>query len=112
MPDKSAAQPEIKIKYLSDEPVKAPTFKSTYFKLGGSGFVQDMVVYISTKQDGSDKVDVEVLPDDKVVSTDKVWPVVAKPAFGLKPTDPKKPLWVAIKLNNQVKDTYEGFLVV
>ncbi|RFB81837.1 hypothetical protein B5K08_33540 [Rhizobium leguminosarum bv. trifolii] len=112
MPAKSDDQHDIDIKYLSDKPVKASSGKSTYFSVGGTGFIQGMVVYIARNSDGSEKVDVEVLPDAAAVSTDKLWPVVAKPAYGLDPTDPKKPLWVAIKLNNQFKDAYQGFLVV
>ncbi|PDT17762.1 hypothetical protein CO670_06240 [Rhizobium sp. J15] len=112
MPAKSGDQHEIDIKYLSDKLVKAATDKSTRFSLGGTGFISGMVVYIARNSDGTDEVEVEICPDTDAVSTSKLWPVIAKPAHGLKPTDPENPLWVAIKLNNQFKDAYQGFLVV
>ncbi|EJC83107.1 hypothetical protein Rleg4DRAFT_4847 [Rhizobium leguminosarum bv. trifolii WSM2297] len=112
MPAKSDDQHEIDIKYLSDNPVKAATDKSTRFSLGGTGFIQGMIVYIARNSDGTGKVAVEICPDPDAISTDKLWSVVATPAHGLDPTNSKDPLWVAVKLNNQFKDAYQGFLVV
>ncbi|MGO7539833.1 hypothetical protein ACC680_14735 [Rhizobium ruizarguesonis] len=112
MPAKSGDQHEIDIKYLSDNPVKAAIDKSTRFSLGGTGFIQGMIVYIAHNSDGTDEVAVEICPDPDAVSTDKLWSVVAKPAHGLVPTDAKNPLWVAVKLNSHFKDAYQGFLVV
>ncbi|MBY5778988.1 hypothetical protein [Rhizobium leguminosarum] len=105
-----------KIKRLDPETVVAPLLVRTPFKIIGSGFGEGMDVYVSAKEDGSERVDVEVLPDRSATSTDKVWPVVAQPALGAKPTDttkesPDPPLWVVIKLNGQ-KSAIQGFLIV
>ncbi|ACI57815.1 hypothetical protein Rleg2_4560 (plasmid) [Rhizobium leguminosarum bv. trifolii WSM2304] len=112
MPAKSDDQHKIDIKYLSDNPVKAATDKSTRFSLGGIGFIQGMIVYIARNADGTDEVAVEICPDPDAVNTDKLWSVVAKPAHGLDSTKSENPLWVAIKLKNQFKDAYQGFLIV
>ncbi|MBB4523812.1 UNVERIFIED_ORG: hypothetical protein M2435_003804 [Rhizobium sophorae] len=110
------AKTTLEIVRLDPKPVQAPLRTRTPFTLIGHGFGEGMEVYVSTKEDGSDRVDVEVLPDDSATSTDKVWPVVAKPALGAKPTDTtKKPrdsrLWIVIKLNGQ-KSAIQGFLIV
>ncbi|MBY5866343.1 hypothetical protein [Rhizobium leguminosarum] len=110
------ANPKVKIERLEPATVVAPLLVRTPFKIIGSGFGKGMDVYVSTKEDGSDRVDVEVLPDDSATSTDKVWPVVAQPALGAKPTDttkesPAPPLWVVIKLNGQ-KSAIQRFLIV
>ncbi|MCW1411020.1 hypothetical protein OLZ32_22380 [Rhizobium sp. 1AS11] len=113
MSAKSNIQLKAEIRRLDDEdPVEAPRGNHKHFKLIGIGFSQDMVVYISKNSDGSDKVDVEVVRDDSATSTDKVWPAVAKPALGVDPTDSKKPLWVAIKRNDQFENAYQGFIVI
>jgi hypothetical protein len=112
MPAKSNSQPKPNIKRLDEEPVEASKGNYKDFTLIGTDFRKGMVVYISTKADGSDKVDVEVLQNGSATSTDRRWPVVAKPALDVKSTDPKNPLWVAIKLNNQFEDAYQGFIVV
>ncbi|PDS76657.1 hypothetical protein [Rhizobium sp. L43] len=110
------AKTTLEIMRLDPKPVQAPLRTRTPFTLIGHGFGEGMDVYVSTKQDGSDKVDVEVLPDDSATSTDKVWPVIAIPALGAKPTEttkkpPDPPLWVVIKLNGQ-KSAIQGFLIV
>ncbi|RUV34824.1 hypothetical protein EOD29_31795, partial [Mesorhizobium sp. M1A.T.Ca.IN.004.03.1.1] len=75
-----------------------------------------MDVYVATKEDGTGRVNVEVLPDDSATTTDKVWPVIALPALGAKPTDttkqpPDPPLWVVIELNGQ-KSAIQKLLIV
>ncbi|ARO32989.1 hypothetical protein NXC14_PB00165 (plasmid) [Rhizobium sp. NXC14] len=110
------AKTTLQIVRLDPRPVQAPLRTRTPFTLIGHGFGEGMDVYVSTKQDGSDRVDVEVLRDDSATSTDKVWPVVAKPSLGAPPTDttkdkPDPPLWVVIKLNGQ-KSAIQGFLIV
>ncbi|WP_416066949.1 hypothetical protein ACK9YZ_28495 [Rhizobium sp. ZK1] len=112
MPTKSEDQHDIDIKYLSGKPVKAATEKDTRFSLGGTGFVKGMIIYIARNSNGTDQVDVEICPDPDADSTEKLWPVIARPAHGLEPTDPANPLWVAVKLDDQFKDAYQGFLVV
>ncbi|MDR9803890.1 hypothetical protein [Rhizobium hidalgonense] len=111
-----AAKTTLEIVRLDPKPVQAPLRTRTPFTLIGHGFGEGMDVYVSTKEDGSDKVDVEVLRDDSATSTEKVWPVVAKPALGAQPADPTKkppapPLWVVVKLNGQ-KSSIQGFLIV
>ncbi|MBY5359679.1 hypothetical protein HFO97_06725 [Rhizobium leguminosarum] len=111
-----AAKTTLEIVRLEPKPVQAPLRTRTPFTLVGHGFGEGMDVYISTKEDGSERVDVEVLPDRSATSTDKVWPVVAQPPLGAKPTDttkttPDPPLWVVIELNGQ-KSAIQGFLIV
>ncbi|MBM7045236.1 MULTISPECIES: hypothetical protein [Rhizobium] len=113
-----AAKPNVKIERIGDpDPVEAPLGRWTDFTLIGYGFSEEMDVYISTKADGSDKVNVEVVHDKSATSTDKVWPLVAKPALdALQPNNPT--LWVAIKLKDQkgqkgqFEDAYQGFIIV
>jgi hypothetical protein len=112
MPENSDASVKAVITRLEDQdPVTAPRESYTPFTLIGDNFSKDMVVYISKNPDGSGKIDVEVFPDT-AASTKKFWPVSARPASGVDPTDPKKPLWVAIKRNNQFECAYQGFIVV
>ncbi|MBX5156500.1 hypothetical protein HJB89_05060 [Rhizobium sp. NZLR8] len=106
-----AAKATLKIERLDPKRVQAPLRARTPFTLIGQGFGEGMDVYISPNKDGSDRVDVNVLPDDSATSTDKVWPVIAKPALGVQPTPPGQPLWVVAELNGQ-KSAIQGFFIV
>ncbi|WP_160010177.1 hypothetical protein [Rhizobium sp. 18055] len=110
------AKPNVKILRIDDpDPVEAPLGARTDFKLIGYGFSDDMHVYISTKADGSDDVDVALRQDKSATRTEKVWPLTARPGLGAlsgQKEEERPVLWIVIKLNGALEDSYQGFILV